>query len=107
MALPRRMLRRLTATCLVAGAVTSAVASPASAADPGRWIETGRTTTSVSYWQGITFAASARNFYFDGVDTGLYRTTDAVARTGGVGNVIPASVKSAEGYNHLGDLSFD
>jgi hypothetical protein len=82
-------------------------ASPAFAADPGRWVETGRTTTSLSYWQGITFDPAARNFYFDGVSTGLYRTTASLARTGGVGNVIPSSVRSAEGYNHLGDLSFD
>ena len=61
----------------------------------------------MSYWQGLTFDAGARSFYFDGIDTGLYRTTDSLIRTGGVGNVIPSSVKSAEGYNHLGDLSFD
>jgi hypothetical protein len=103
----RRMLGRLGAICVLVGAVTTALAPSALAADPGRWIETGRKTTSVSYWQGITFDAGARNFYFDGVSTGLYRTNDSLARTGGVSNVIPSSVKSAEGYNHLGDLSFD
>jgi hypothetical protein len=85
----------------------AAAAAPALAADPGRWVETGRTTTSVNYWQGITFDAKARNFYFDGVSTGLYRTTASLARTAAVSNVIPSSVKSREGYNHLGDLSFD
>jgi hypothetical protein len=102
-----RMHGRLAATALVVCMLTVAVASSAFAADPGRWVETGRKTTSVSYWQGITFDAGARNFYFDGVDTGLYRTTDTLARTRAVSNVIPSSVKSTEGYNHLGDLSFD
>jgi hypothetical protein len=105
--LSRPIAYRAAATCLLACAVTVAVASSALAADPGRWIETGSKMTSVSYWQGITFDGGAGNFYFDGIDTGLYRTTGALARTGGVGNAIPASVKSAEGYNHLGDLSFD
>lgn len=103
----RRMLGGLGASCLLVGALTVAVAPLALAADPGRWVETGRKTTSVAYWQGITFDAGARSFYFDGVSTGLYRTTSALARTGGVPNVIPPSVKSAEGYNHLGDLTFD
>jgi len=101
------MLGRLGAGSALACVLTLAVASVALAADPGRWIETGRKTTSVSYWQGITFDAGARNFYFDGVDTGLYRTTATLTRTGAVSNVIPSSVRSAEGYNHLGDLSFD
>jgi hypothetical protein len=105
--LRRRMLGRLGATWVLAGALTAAAAPLALAADPGRWVETGRKTTSVSYWQGVTFDAGARSFYFDGPDTGLYRTTDSLARTGGVGNVIPSGVKTAEGYNHLGDLSFD
>jgi hypothetical protein len=101
------MLGAIGATFVFAAALTAATAPLALGADPGRWVETGRKTTSVSYWQGLTFDAGARSFYFDGVDTGLYRTTDSLGRTGGVGNVIPPSVKSAEGYNHLGDLSFD
>ena len=102
-----RLLGGLGVTLVLAVALTAATAPLALGADPGRWVETGRKTTSVSYWQGLTFDAGARSFYFDGVDTGLYRTTDSLARTGGVRNVIPSSVKSAEGYNHLGDLSFD
>ena len=103
----RRRFGGLAAGCAFCTALVIAGVPAALAADPGRWVESGRTTTSVSYWQGITFHASARNFYFDGVSTGLYRTTASLSRTGGVGNVIPSSVKSAEGYNHLGDLSFD
>lgn len=101
------MLGRLGASGGLVGALIAAAAPSALAADPGRWVETGSRTTSVSYWQGITFDAAARNFYFDGVTTGLYRTTDSLVSTGGVSNVIPPSVWSAEGYNHVGDLSFD
>lgn len=103
----RRRFGGLAATCAFCTALATASGPAAFAADPGRWVERGRTTTSISYWQGITFDASARSFYFDGVSTGLYRTTASLARTGGVSNVIPSSVRSAEGYNHLGDLSFD
>jgi hypothetical protein len=103
----RGILRGLAAASAF-GAVLAAAHVPAAfAADPGRWVETARTTTSVSYWQGITFDPAARNFYFDGVSTGLYRTTASLTRTGGASNVIPSRVKSAEGYNHLGDGSFD
>lgn len=97
----------LAAASVVGAVLAAAHVSAAFAADPGRWVETARKTTSVSYWQGITFDPGARNFYFDGVSTGLYRTTSSLARTAGMGNVIPSTVKSAEGYNHLGDLSFD
>jgi hypothetical protein len=103
----RRRFGGLAAASLLCTVLATASAPAAAAADPGRWVESGQKTTSVSYWQGITFDASARNFYFDGVSTGLYRTTASLARTGGVSNVIPSSVRSAEGYNHLGDLSFD
>jgi hypothetical protein len=82
LALLRRMLGRLRVTCVLFGALTVATAATALAADPGRWVETGRKTTSISYWQGMTFDARARNFYFDGVSTGLYRTTDSLARRG-------------------------
>jgi hypothetical protein len=103
----RRSVNGLAAAAALCTALAAAGVPSAFAADPGRWVESARTTTSVSYWQGMTFDATARNFYFDGVSTGLYRTTGSLARTAGVANVIPSSVRNAEGYNHLGDLSFD
>jgi hypothetical protein len=48
-----------------------------------------------------------RNLYFDGLFVGLYRTTAELREKGRVTNVIPAAVASAEGYNHIGDLSWD
>ena len=106
-----RMLRgifgRLAAASAIGSVLVAAHVPAAFSADPGRWVESARNTTSVTYWQGITFDPAARNFYFDGVSRGLYRTNASLSQTKGVGNVIPSAVQSAEGYNHLGDGSFD
>ena len=78
----------------------------AQAADPGRWTLTGTTTLPLVYYQGVT-ADPARNLYFDGVYVGLYRTTPAFAETGRNDDVIPPDVHLREGYNHIGDISWD
>ena len=57
------------------------VAAPAQAADPGRWHQTGTTSLPIVYYQGVTIDP-ARNFYFDGVFVGLYRTDSAFTETG-------------------------
>jgi hypothetical protein len=82
-----------------------ALAPQAVAAD--LWTQTGSSITSVNYWQGITFAPASGDFFFDGLATGLWRTDAALRRTAGRSSGIPSSVTSAEGWNHLGDLSFD
>jgi hypothetical protein len=82
-----------------------ALAHRAAAAD--LWTQTGSSITSVNYWQGITFAPASGAFFFDGLATGLWRTDAALRRTAGRSSGIPSSVRSAEGWNHLGDLSFD
>jgi hypothetical protein len=87
------------ATCL-------AVAAPARAADPGRWRVTGTTTLPLLYYQGVT-VDPARNFYFDGIYVGLYRTTPGFTETGRTADVIPPEVHASEGYNHIGDISWD
>jgi hypothetical protein len=71
------------------------------------WTETGRSLTSVNYWQGITFDAATRTFNFDGPGQGLWRTDTQLARLAGRSTGIPSTVTSTEGWNHLGDLSFD
>ncbi len=81
-------------------------AAPAHAADPGRWKLTGTTSLPILYYQGVT-ADPARNLYFDGVYVGLYRTDDAFHETGRTDDVIPPEVHLREGYNHIGDISFD
>src|SRR3954447_9221626 len=78
----------------------------AQAADPGRWSLTGTTTLPLVYYQGVT-TDPAGNLYFDGVYVGLYRTTSAFAETGRNDDVIPPDVHLREGYNHIGDISWD
>jgi hypothetical protein len=93
------------AAALVLAAALCAPAA-AEAADPGRWALTGTTTLPLVYYQGVT-SDSARNLYFDGIYVGLYRTTPAFEETGRNDDVIPPDVHLREGYNHIGDISWD
>jgi hypothetical protein len=79
--------------------------SAAGAAD--LWTQTGQSFTSVDYWQGIAFDAGSRSFYFDGPEEGIWRTDASLHQTGGRSTGIPTAVTSAQGWNHLGDLTFD
>jgi hypothetical protein len=87
-------------------AAVSGLPAAALAADPGRWTLTGTTTLPLVYYQGVTVDA-ARNLYFDGIDVGLYRTTPGFAETGRNNDVIPPDVHLREGYNHIGDITWD
>ncbi len=78
----------------------------ATASDPGRWKQVRRSPIPLVYYQGVT-ADPARNLYFDGVYVGLFRTGPTLVQKAGVGDVIPEAVKKAEGYNHIGDISWD
>src|SRR4051794_22015504 len=78
----------------------------ASASDPGRWVETGHSTLPLYDYQGVT-SDPARNFYFDGVDFGLYRTDGELNETARKDDVIPPAVHASENYNHIGDLTWD
>src|SRR3954452_16810366 len=71
------------------------------------WTESGRSFASVNYWQGIAFDPASRAFYFDGPGDGLWRTDASLRRLAGRSSGIPSAVTGAEGWNHLGDLSFD
>jgi hypothetical protein len=90
----------------LAALILLAVAPAARAADPGLWRETGRHTLPLVYYQGVTHT-SAGSWLFDGVFTGLWRTSRSFTQTGGNDNVIPADVNASEQYNHIGDISFD
>jgi hypothetical protein len=76
------------------------------AADPGRWKETGASTIPIYYYQGVT-SDSARRFFFNGVYFGLYRTDADLNETARNDDVIPSSVHSSEGYDHIGDIDWD
>jgi hypothetical protein len=83
-----------------------AVAGPASARDPGRWTLTGWSSMPNNYWQGVTTAGPGKPLFFSGIFTGLHRTSAGLGQTGSVDPVIPAAVKTAEGYNHVGDIGY-
>lgn len=83
-----------------------ALAAPAYAADPGRWTLTGTSTMPLYYYQGVT-SDPAGDFYFDGVDFGLYRTDSQLNEEARDDDVIPPDVTAREGYNHIGDISWD
>jgi hypothetical protein len=84
-----------------------AVAPAAEARDPGRWVLTGASSIPTTYWQGLTSDPSKRNVFFVGVFEGLWRTTPGLSQTAGIGSAIPPQVKTAEGYNHIGDPTWN
>ena len=98
--------RRAPAVVLALAACALAAPGAAGAADPGRWTLTGTTSLPIVYYQGVT-ADPQRNLYFDGVFVGLYRTDPALTETARNDDVIPPEVHLREGYNHIGDISWD
>jgi hypothetical protein len=92
---------------VLAACLALAAAAPASAKDPGRWTLSGWSSVSTIYWQGVTSAGPTAPLYFSGPVEGLYRTSRTLRQTAAITPAIPASVKAVEGYNHVGDISFD
>jgi hypothetical protein len=101
----KRSERTVAAVWALAIIVTALFPATASARDPGRWFMTGHSMTRFEYYQGIT--SGGGSLYFDGVFVGLYRTTAGLRETARTANVIPADVTAREGYNHIGDLTWD
>ena len=89
-----------------AAALALALASPAPAADPGRWTETGRSTVPLYYYQGVASDPQKRLF-FNGIYTGLYRTDSSLNEQARNDNVFPPDVFAREHYNHIGDIAWD
>ncbi|MSX03216.1 MAG: hypothetical protein F2813_08685, partial [Actinobacteria bacterium] len=92
----------------VAALPAAALAAPG-AADPGIWQLKRATTISFTYWQGISSVTGYADapLLFTGVAEGAYRTNSKLAQAVGNDSEIPAAVKAAESYNHIGDGSFD
>ncbi|HEX2086148.1 MAG TPA: hypothetical protein VHF89_10735 [Solirubrobacteraceae bacterium] len=94
---------------LLAGAlaVAAALAAPGAAAakDPGRWRLAKVDRIPFEYFQGVT-ASPARALFFSGTN-GLFGTTGGRTETGRREPGIPPEVTAAEGYDHIGDLSYD
>jgi hypothetical protein len=94
-------------TAALAALLALVLCAPAGAKDPGRWTLSGWSSVSNFYWQGVTSAGPAAPLYFSGPVEGLYRTDRWLGETAAMSQAIPASVKAVEGYNHVGDISFD
>jgi hypothetical protein len=94
-------------TVALAALLALVLCAPASAKDPGRWTLSGWSSVSNFYWQGVTSAGPSAPLYFSGPVEGLYRTNRWLGQTAAMAQAIPASVKAVEGYNHVGDISFD
>jgi hypothetical protein len=91
----------------VALAALLVLAAPAYARDPGRWIMTGYSSVSNSYWQGVSSPPGATSVFFSGLQQGLYRTAPSLAERARLDPAIPPAVLATEGYNHVGDISWD
>jgi hypothetical protein len=96
---------RLAALSALLVLALSAITGPANAADPNRWRMVNFREVPVEYFQGVTSAPG--RLFFDGTAVGLYRTNARLRETGRVDNVIPPEVLAREGYNHIGDISYD
>jgi hypothetical protein len=99
--------RTLLATVIAVAATSLAVVPTAGAQDPGRWLLTGASSVPISYWQGLTSSPDESALFFTGFAEGLWQTTPSLAQTGGNASEIPAAVKQAEGYNHIGDPTWN
>jgi hypothetical protein len=100
-------VRRVAFALVVALALAAAMPAAAGARDPGRWLLTGASSVPNDYWQGLTSNPRESAVYFSGVFQGLWRTTPNLRRTVGVPDGVPAAVESTEGYNHIGDPTWN
>ena len=73
----------------------------------GHWVLTGASSVPATYWQGLTSNPAESNFFLVGVFRGLWKTTPKLGQTAGVNDAIPPSVAQAEGYNHIGDPTWN
>ncbi|HEU0024234.1 MAG TPA: hypothetical protein VFQ12_06365 [Thermoleophilaceae bacterium] len=87
--------------------VLAAAPAAASARDPGRWVVTGATSVPNDYFQGLASNPAETSVYFTGFFQGLWKTTPRLSRVAGVPVAIPAAVAAAEGYNHIGDPTWN
>ena len=60
----------------------------------------------LEYFQGVT-TDRAGDFYFDGIQVGIYRTDPLLAEEARLESGIPVDVYLREGYNHIGDITWD
>ena len=81
--------------------IAAALAAAAVAFTPA-----GHATIPLRYYQGVA-VDPAGELYFDGIFTGFYRADAALREQAGVDDVIPPEVTATEGYDHIGDITWD
>jgi hypothetical protein len=104
--LPGWLLLAVGLTALLGGAMAFALAPTSSRHSHPGWRLVGHSNVPFEYFQGVT-SDPRRHFYFDGTFTGLYRTDSRLREQARNPNVIPDSVLNTEGYDHIGDLTWD
>jgi RTX calcium-binding nonapeptide repeat (4 copies) len=82
------------------------LASPRAFDDAPAWQQVELSRMPKYYYQGIT-SDRLGNFYFDGVYSGLYRTDARLNEQQANEHAIPADVRDTEGFNHIGDITWD
>lgn len=93
---------------LLAGLVAAAAlsATPAAhAADPGRWKLAKARAIPIAYSQGVT-AAGSTAFAFSSNQI-IFSTARTLEQRRENTQILPTDVVSAEGYDHIGDLTYD
>lgn len=100
-------MHRVRLLAVIAAVVFVAACPVARAEDPGRWLLTGASSVPLTYWQGLTSDPAKERIFFVGVFEGLWQTTPSLRQTAGVGGAIPPDVKAMEGYNHIGDPTWN
>jgi hypothetical protein len=102
-----RLVKRSGLIVAAVVALALAIAPLAGAKDPKRWLLTGASSIPVTYWQGLTSNPRESRLFFVGVFQGLWQATPQLRQTAGVATEIPASVTADEGYNHIGDPTWN
>ena len=100
-------VRRLIATLVATIATALAVAPATYAQDPGQWLLTGESQVPINYWQGLTSSPYESTLFFTGFNQGLWQTTPTLRQTAGNASAIPPAVNQTEGYNHIGDPTWN
>jgi hypothetical protein len=102
------LVRGLLALPAIAACALGLLVGGAHSAPPPKdgWAETGNSLVPLEYFQGVT-SDQSRDLYFDGVFAGLYRTDSNLVEEARNGSPIPDDVNQREGYNHIGDITWD
>jgi hypothetical protein len=107
-----RILLRWAAAAVVVVTVLGATLPLASASggapvqkDPGRWNLVSTTSLRIFYYQGVTHDDKG-NFFFDGIDNGLFKTDSSFTQIAGTTPYIPAAVAARDKYNHIGAIAY-